>query len=737
MSVSEPNTGMRDLFATAEYRADGRDKVSGRALYTADVARKGALWAAFVESPHAHAKIRSIDAGAAKAMPGVRAVLTGTDVEACLFGRQLCDWPVLADRVVRFIGDRVAAVAAESPDAAAEAARAVRVEYDELPAVLDVDAALREDAQVLHPDWDSYYHFASNGPLRKPRAHPNEYAALRIGKGSDDLEPIFARAFRVFEHSFETPRQHAGYIEPRSTLVWIEGEIVRVVSPNKGPFALRRHLAHVLGVPEERIVIEPAAIGGDFGGKGLTVDELPCYFLARATGRPVRYVSSYAEELRRGPTRHRTAMTLRSALDRDGTFLAHRSTVVYDGGAYAAAKPIPSLLPGNGYGSIPYRIPHVRIDIRGVYTNTLPAAHVRGPGEQQTFSAWELHVDTIARAMGIDPFEFRLKNVVRDGETIVTGEAIDRPMAYEILQTLRDECPPMAARDARGRGISLVCAHTGSGKTSVRMSVRPDGTVEVTLGAVDQGVGIATVVRRVVSAALSVDPESVGVKRGSTDDALPDPGSGHSRVTHVVGRAVLDAAQQVRERLEDARTSATDGFALLAERACSSGPVDVVGTFTGTHEQVQADLSFGAYAIEVDVDRDTGAVAVQNAVFVGDVGQIINPVAHQGQIYGGFVFGLGAALTEDVRLDQDGKPLTLSLGEYKLLTARDVPPLRTVLLEGPGGDGPYGTRMIGELCNVGVPAALINAVDDAVGVRLVRFPVHAEDVHAALVRQNA
>ncbi len=320
-----------------------------------------------------------------------------------MFGRQLYDWPVLACETVRFIGDRVAAVAAETREAAEAAANAIDVTYEELPAVFDAAAALADDAPVLHPDWSSYY-FAYLGDRPKPaRAHPNIQGAIVLAHGEADLEPIFARAHRVFEHTFRTPRQHAGFVEPRSTVVWLDGDgRVHVYSPNKTPFSLRRQLARVAGIGEEQIVIETSAIGGDFGGKGLTIDEFPCYFLAKATGRPVRYVQTYADELRNGPTRHRTVVTMRTAVDADGMFLAHASTVLYDGGAYAAGKPIPTLLPGNGYGAIPYRVPNVRLDMRAVYTNALPAGHVRGPSEIQTFYAWEQHVEMIAEALGCD-----------------------------------------------------------------------------------------------------------------------------------------------------------------------------------------------------------------------------------------------------------------------------------------------------------------------------------------------
>ena len=730
-----PGRAAEDVLATDDYRNDGVAKVTGQMQYTADFVRPDGLWAAFVQSPHAYAKIVSIDAGPALAIAGVRAVLTADDIGRPHFGRVLLDWPVLAFDVVRFAGDRVAAVAAETRSAAQEAARAVRVVYEELTPVLDARAALEAHAPVLHPAWDGYGKLSAHRSAPAPRTHPNVYAQHTITKGNPDIEALFAKAARVFEHDFETPRTHPGFIEPRATVVWIENGVVHIQSPNKTPFMFRRQFAHVAGLAETDVIIEPSAIGGDFGGKGLTADEFPCYYLARATGRPVQHVATYTEEFRRGPTRHRTSLNLRSAVDEYGQFIAHVSTVVYDGGAYAATKPIATLLPGSGYGSVPYRVPNVRVDLRGVYTNTLPAAHVRGPADFQTFTSWEQHVDLIARALGDDPLAFRLKNVIRDGDALFSGEIIDRPMATAVLETLRRECGPAPSGSGNGRGIALTCNHTGSGDSFLRMRLSVDGSIVVSSGAVDQGAGVATVVSRVTAAVLGADPRRVRLQRSNTADALPDGGSGHDRVTHIVGRAAFDAAERMRARLEDVRENAGETFEQLAQRACAAGPVEVIGEFRSDHgAQVPGDMPFGGYAVDVHVDAGTGAFSIRNVVLVTDVGQIINPIAHQGQIEGAFIFGLGAARTEEVSLDEDGRVVTLSLADYKLPSIADIPPLRTVLIQGPSGDGPFGARGIGELFGSGVAAALLNAIDDAVGARLRRLPARAEDIYAALQR---
>ena len=747
MTATSPES--RHAPADAERRLDGREKVSGRAKYTADHNPPGTLWAAYAVSPHAHARIRSIDTAAARAVPGVRAVLTGADIGVKLLGRQILDWPVLAVDRVRFIGERVAAVAADTREAAAEAARAVAVRYDELPAVLNAADALRPDAPILHPDWDSYVYPVYANRTRPERKHQNVQGALLRVRGAADLEPIFAGAHRTFEHRYQTPRGHAGYIEPRATLVWIDRDgTVHVHSPNKSPFDLRAQMARTLGLTTEQITVECTYIGGDFGGKGLTLDEYACYFLAKASGRPVRHVQTYADELAAGPTRHHATMTLRTAVDADGAFLAHHSIVVYDGGAYAGGKPVPHLLPGFGYGTIPYRCANVRLEMSAVYTNTLPSAHVRGPGETQTFFAWEQHVDAIAAELGIDPIDLRLRNVVTAGDTTLNGDPIRNPMGRDVLEALRGETGGAEPSQTSARGVSLICSHTGGGKASARMQLTAGGRIVVTLGVADQGAGTFTLVQRVAAETLSVARTRIDVRQGNTADAMHDPGAGASRVTHIVGRAAQDAAAALRERIESAT-----GMSLREDRLYAPGDapgvsidaaaarlardgtvLDVTATYVSDPPGSQRvpDYTFGAYSIGLRVDAETGTLGLTDALFVADFGTVLNPIAHRGQVEGGFVCGLGVALMEERPLDESGKPVLMSLGDYKLPTIRDVPPLRTVTVPATPGSGPYGAKMIGELSNAGVAPAIANAVFNAVHVRLTSLPLRAEDLYTAL-----
>ncbi len=697
-----------DVLSTPERRVEGREKVTGAARYSADFTREGMLHAAFVGSPYAHALVRRVDVSAARAVPGVRAVLTGADVRPARFGRRLQDWPVLAWDRVRFIGDRVAAVAADTLEAAEEAARLVEVEYEELPAVFDPVSALAAGAPVLHPDAAEEAYL---GGTRPERSHPNVQGQSLHEHG--DVAAGFARAAHVFEHEFVVPPVHQAYIEPRTALVWIEGELTHVVTTNKAPFSLREQLAKTVGVPAERIVVHTPHVGGDFGGKGLSLDEHALVFLARATGRPVRSQLRYADELQLSNTRHAAVIRLRTGFDADGRITAHEARVLFDGGAYAAGKPVAFLMPGDAMLTLAgYSVPAAHVDVATVYTNHLPAGHDRAPGQPQNTFAAESHLDIAARAMGIDPLELRERNAIRAGDLDVEGNEWHESEAPRVLATLRGESRwNTAPARGRGRAVSLGVRHVGRGTTSMRLVLEADGGVVVRTGVTDQGAGAHTMIQRVVAKELGIAPDRVRVEQLDTATSLRDPGVGGSRVTPVHGNAAIDGARRLR----------------TAIAAGEKPPITVTGTF----EQSQHVFSTYAYAIEVEVDRDTGAFRVTDAVLVADIGTVINPVAVRGQLEGGFLFGFGQAVMEELII-QDGRVVTTNLGDYKIPTIADAPALRITLLTGTSGPGPFGAKSVGELANSAVPSAIANAVADAVGARVMTLPITAEKVLAAL-----
>ncbi len=737
------------LFGEPEVRVEGRLKTTGTARYAADVSMPGMLWVAFLTSPVPHARIRSIDVRAAAEVDGVHAVLTGRDIGEVRFGRRLLDRPVLAVDRVRFAGERVAVVAAGSPRAAEEALERIEVDYEELPALLDPEAALAPGATVLHERASEYAYF---GGTRQPVPNPNLQGRRLVAKGDPDIERALARADRVFEHEFSTPRQHQGYIEPHAALVWIdEHGVVHVISGNKSPFSLRAQMAAALGLPPERIEVDSGFIGGDFGGKGYWADEYACFFLARATGRPVKVVASYVDELIAGSPRHAATIRLRTGVDSQGRFVAHDARVVFDGGAYASAKPLPHLVLAGGSATLAaYRVPDVRIEVLAVYTNTAPCGHMRSPGEVQALFAGESHVDMIAAELGIDPLELRLRNAVRDGDQGLGGEGFRQARAVPVLEALREAGGwdrPLAG-EGRGRGIALGVRHVGGGKTSLRLRAGADGRVEVVTGLPDQGGGALTVIHRVAAATLEVAPGRIVVTRGSTGSAPADPGVGGSRVTHLASRATQSGALELKRRLEAAATEVFGNgrplrlagdhfhgggegpipFERVAERLAGDG-IEVEGAYEAAREP--GDWDFVACQVEVEVDLDTGQPTVREALLVVDVGTIINPVAHRGQLVGGFVFGLGGALMEELRVE-DGTVTSGTLGEVKLPTSMDCPPLRIVELPTAVGPGAFGAKMAGELTNSVVAPAVANAVAAATGARVTSLPITAERIYWAL-----
>ena len=740
------------LFEEPEYRVEGPLKVTGAARYTADVSLPGMLWLAYARSPRPHARIVSIDTSAAGQLPGVHAVLTGADIGDVRLGRCLLDWPALARDRVRMVGDRVAAVAAETRQAAEDAARLIEVEYEDLPLVT-LDNALAADAPVLHPDIDSYKFLGA----KRPRTlHPNihGYAITQKSETGEQIEDVFARADHVFEHTFSTSREFQSFLEPRACVVWIDEEDrVHIINTNKSPAALRQQLATALDLPESQIVIDTTFIGGDFGGKGLSIDEFTCYFLARATGRPVKAVMTYVDEMQATNSRHPAIIKLRTAVSADGRFLAHQSEAIIDGGAYAAGKPSPNLVVPAHTTLTAYHVPVTRLEVKAVYTNSIPGGSMRAPGDPQSMFASECHVDMIASALKIDPIELRRRNALHDGQPSVTGERVARARAVEVLDALERESnwrqPPP---DGRGRGVALGVRHIGAGSTSVVMRLIDGGRVEVITGVADQGGGAHTVLRRVAAAVMSVDPRRVVIRHVDTAGPAPDPGIGGQRVTHVLGRAAQAGAIELKTKLEELAAEAmgwpagevrleADQFITgeqaapfdeVAEQIARGAPVEVNGEYDGTHKAGEpGDYEFAGYVVEAEVDRDTGQVRIDDVLLVADVGTIINPVAHQGQLDGGLVFGLGAALMEELAV-QDGQITTLTLGDYKVPCAMDIPNFRTVLLRDPTGPGPLGAKAAGELTNTSVAPAVANAVAAASGARVTHMPLTAERVLEAL-----
>jgi carbon-monoxide dehydrogenase large subunit len=736
------------VIGTPVVRAEGADKVTGRSIYAADINLPRQLWGKILRSPHPHARIRRIDASRARQGPGVRAVITGQEIPGRFVGKTMRDMPVLCWDVVRFVGDRVAAVAAETPEAAEDALALIDVEYDELPAVFDPLEAMQTGAPRIHEDVARY----DGAPKdRLALDVPNGLTRLAWGKG--DVEEGFRQADVVLEHTFRIPARHQGYIEPHAGIVAIEPDgRIQVWTSAKNPFGIRAQLAKALGIAEERIRVNVVSVGGEFGGKGDALDLPVAYFLAERSGRPVKIVMSYGEELTAGNPAHPTVVTIRSGVKRNGRIVARHLRVVHASGAYGALKPNAALATWH-YAGGPYRVDHAFIEFLQIYTNTVPGGYFRSPGSVQTFFALESHTDIIARELGIDPAEFRLRNLIDEGDEDAMGQRLREVRFRQVLQAALKAAgwQKPKPRGNIGRGVALYGRHIGGDDTGVILTAELDGSFTLISPIPDQGAGTHTILRQVVAEELRIPVERVRVHVGDTDTAPRDSGGARaSRVTYVASRAVVKACGELRVQLTAQaarmlecapeqvefrngkfclREDPAQQLLLRKVIARAGPPLTVNVTADAPYPE---DVTYiCAQVAEVEVDPETGKIDVQRFVSAHDVGMIMNPLTHQGQIDGGVIMGLGQALTEELVME-GGIIVNASLGDYKLPTAADIPKLKTVLIRSGGSVAPYEAKAIGEFANNSPPAAVANAIADAVGARLFELPISAEKIYHAL-----
>lgn len=684
-------------------RIDAFDKVSGKTVYTADIQLPRLCHAALVHSPFAHARIESVDASEALAMDGVIAVFSGRDLPPLLFGRRVRDIPPLARDKVRYVGERVAAVVAETRQIAEAAALKVQIDYAPLPAVFDPEEALAEDAPRVHDAPWEYPHAAVNadGPcnLQSDTRH----------QGGGDVEEALSRSRHRVEAAYTTPSAHQGYMEPQACVANVDADgKIHVWMANKSPYLLRAQLAEGLGVEPDRINVHIGAVGGDFGGKGGTMDAPLCVLLAQRVGRPVKIVLRYTEDLMATNPRHASRVRVRLGCDEDGRFLGLGIETLYNGGAYGGFKPLPDVsLHGDAEAGSGYRIGAISIHSRIAYTNMVPGGHMRAPGSPQMTFAVESAVDELAAQMGIDPFELRRRNLLTEGEANPLGIVTKDARGLETLEAAGRAFTPIPAPAgwAVGRGVAVYNRLTIQAISSLRLAPENDG-VHVFVPFPETGTGAYTVVQQSVAQALRLDPQKVAVSPLTTDELPFDSGVGGSWVTATISAAVPKAVAAFEER----------------------GRRETV-TITVSPEDELPVTSYCAQIAQVAVDPETGQVRVLQLLSAVDVGQVLNPTAHRIQIEGGMVMGFGFACLEDLAVSE-GQVQAANLGDFKLPSVRDVPVLQTVLVPGGKGRGPQNIKSIGESTNPPTGAAIANAVYDAVAVRIRDLPVTAEKVFA-------
>ncbi len=728
-------------------RLEGAEKVSGKLRYAADFEIPGSLCAKILRTSLPHARIVKIDKSKAEQLPGVRAIITGADIPAVMVGLRMKDMPLLATERVRYVGEPVAAVAADSAEIAEEAMNLIDVQYEALPYVTDPVEAIRPGAPVLHDNPGAY----KNAPERSTEL-PNIQSYGHWSNG--DVDAGFKKAARVFEHTFRTPLGFHGYIEPHACTVQIQdnGQI-EIWASNKAPFTLRDRFARDLGLDPVKVKVHILPVGGDFGGKTSVVEAPVCYFLAQRTGKPVKMILDYSEELTAISHRHPAVITLRTGVDSDGKLCALHARAIFSGGGYAALKANAEVtVQGPRRVASYYRIPAIQVETICAYTNQVPCTQTRTPGSPQTTFAMESQIDIIARELGMNPVEFRMKNLLDDGDATPFGQKLKGIVVKDILKKALDTSgwkKPKAKNI--GRGVAVYERPSGAGKSGAAITIETDGRVNVHLGVPDVGPGIHTVVQQIVSEVLDLPRERVTVRVEDTDSSPYDSGTGGSKSTNSVGTAAFQAVSEVKEKLlalaaarigcKPEEIQAANGrYNAPARKAMSFSDVIVLAleqngeslTHLSVYEPSRAPItSFAAQVAEVEVDRGTGQVKVNKLTTVHDSGTVLNHLSYQGQIDGGVVTGLGFALMEDNSL-VDGKMATANLGEFKMATVADVPKLTTVLMQDANGPTPYQGKAIAEIPNVPTAAAIANAIEDAVGVRLHDLPLTSEKVYAAL-----
>jgi len=751
---SEPQPSKFRVLGTRPVRHDGADKVTGRAKYGADIQLSGMLHGAILRSPHAHAKIVSLDTSEAERMPGVHAVVTAKDLadlqdKIANLGEGAVNLAhlggnVLARGKVLYKGHAVAAVAASDPHLAADAAKRIKVEYESLPAVTWVLDAMRDDAPLLHED----VYTDEMGELSEKPSNVAKHLHFEQG----DVEQGFADADVVIEREFRTASVHQGYIEPHaSTALWNQDNHLTVWTATQGSFTARQQTAELLQVPISQVTVVPTEIGGGFGGKIAVYLEPVAALLSRASGRAVRMVMQRDEVFEgTGPTPG-SFIRVKLGAKRDGRLTAGEAWLAYDAGAYPGGV----IGPGCMCVFSCYELQNARVDGYDVCLNKPKTQAYRAPGATQAAFACESVVDELAEALDIDPLEFRIKNAAKEGTRRVDGPVYPRVGLIETLQAVKESEHWNAPLEGphRGRGVAAGFWFNIGLKSSAAASVNPDGTVTLVEGSTDIG-GTRTSVAMQLAEVLGIPAEAVQPHVADTDSVGYTDVTGGSRVTFATGLAAyhvgLDIIAQMKERaakLCECRPDEVEvegdayrcgdaqfTFAELAAGANETGG-PIVGRAAVSPEG--PTNGFGAHIVDVEVDPDTGKVTVLRYTAVQDAGKAVHPSYVEGQMQGGAVQGIGWALNEEYMFDEAGQMMNASWLDYRMPTSYDVPMIDTIIVEVPNPDHPYGVRGVGETPIVPPPAALAAAIYRATGVRMRELPMSPPRLWKAMAEANS
>ena len=735
-------------------RHDGADKVTGRARYGADVNMPGLLYGKILRSPHAHARIKSIDTSRASAVPGVRAAATADDLfqsagteldigEGMYFNPRFLSNNVLAKDKVLYTGHAVAAVAATSAHIAEEALSLIKVEYEVLPPVLNATDAMKEDAPILHerlvPVSDperrmGWLREDSEGD--KPSNIANHFE-FRMG----DVQKGFNEAEVVVEREYRTTQVHQGYIEPHTaTAMWHEDGNLTIWTSSQGHFNIRDQVAMLLALPVSKVKVIPMEIGGGFGAKTIVWLEPVAAVLSRKAGQPVKMTMTRTEVLEgTGPTSG-TQIRVKLSATKDGRITAADARLVYEAGAYPGS-PL-----SNAVQCVfsPYSIPNGRIEGYDVVVNKPKATAYRAPGTTAAAFAMEQAVDELCQKLGMDPIDFRLLNGSKEGTRRVTGPVFGPIGCLEVLRAAKEHphySAPLGAPN-QGRGVAIGFWFNSSGPSSATASVNADGTVSLVEGSMDIG-GTRVVAAQHLAEVLGVPVEDVKPAVGDTDSVGYTSTTGGSGVAFKTGWACYEAGQDIKRQMMERAAKIwqisaenveyKDGvfqhksdpelkmsFKHLAARLNGTGG-PIVGRATVSPRGVGS--AFAVHMVDVQVDPETGKVDVLRYTAVQDAGKAVHPGYVEGQMQGGASQGIGWALNEEYFLNQQGHMLNSSLLDYRMPTSLDLPMIDTVIVEVANPGHPYGVRGVGEVPITPPAAAIANAVYHATGVRMTQLPM--------------
>jgi CO/xanthine dehydrogenase Mo-binding subunit len=755
------------LVGSRTRRFDAFEKVTGQARYLADLSLPGMLHGAFLLSAHAHAVVVGIDTSAAEAMPGVGAVVTFRDVPDLRYGPVVKDQRLFVKEgeKVTHLGDVIAAVAATSIDVAREACSRIKVRYEPMPLLVDAEDALRADAPLIHPQYEEY-----EAPATAIR-RGNDCGFNEILKG--DVATGFASADMTVAERYVVDHSHPAPIEPHGVLAEVDASgRVTVWSSTQVPYFARSGIAETLKIPMSKVRVIVPTLGGGFGGKCEFGIEAHAVALAQKAGRPVRLILSRAEEfVVPNMTRHGGVVELRTGVMRDGTIVAREARVVLDTGGNAAHGPVISEI-ATMMAAGPYRIPHLRIEGHAVYTNKISAGSVRAPSGPQICWAVEQHTDSLAEAVGMDPYEFRLKNLIEQGDTGPSGQVFG-PVG---LKSCVEKAAAMIGWEQRnslpsdeGMGIGIGWWFSASNPSAATIKLNEDGTVTLHTGANENGSGAVQGLLHLVADELTVPIDDVSVVFQDTDVGAWDGGSSGSQTVFSVGRAIQAASVDLRGQILEVATDILEadvadlelvdgGVAVKGApgRLASLGRIaarafETRGTLIGRGTVAALPMppdagatcsgrimfpaflapAFCAHAARVRVDRETGTTTVLEMVAAQEVGKAINPVGIEGQMEGGLIHGMGNALFERSHF-RDGSMVNAGFMDYKLVTAADAPTIRTAMVETPSEEGPLGVRGVGEPPVIGIPGAIGNAIRAATGAVVRTMPMTPDRLHAAI-----